>query len=206
MSEDLRQRILNVAVQSNIALGISLADRLGIFPALGKTGSEAAPAHYDAVAKEAGLKPRYTKELLALLACGDIITVTPDGDHFYMSPAAAEVLNSPIKDKGVSLCLFVPMHAQVFNPISEVFQLNGPLGMEYANYGDFYGTMDELSASLHKKHLVPDLVPLTGMKEALEAGISFLDPSRNQPSPAGMRRGYPRGFPPGDIPGDIPIF
>lgn len=175
MADEMRLRIKNAAVQGNIALGISLADRLGIFSALDKAGSETSPAHYEAVAKEAKLKPRYTKELLSLLSCGDIITVVPDGEHFYLNPAQAEVLNSTVKDTGVGMCLFLSLHAQAFHPISEVFQLSGPLGMEYANYDDFYSVMDEFSISLHKKHLISDLVPLTGMKEALESGISFLD-------------------------------
>ena len=35
--------------------------------------------------------------------------------------------------------------------------------------------MDQFSVTLHKKHLVPDLIPMTGMKEKLAKGLEFLD-------------------------------
>jgi ubiquinone/menaquinone biosynthesis C-methylase UbiE len=175
MADEIRNKLMTAAVQANIALGIALADRTNLFKALASVGSESAPAHYSDVAKYGNLKPRYTKELLALLACSDIIEVTPDGDHFYIKDAAKEVFTSEIKDKSLAFSTFVPLHAAVFDNIAEVMKSDGPLGMEYSNYGSFYGIMDQFSIVLHKKHLVPDLIPMTGMKEKLIEGIEFLD-------------------------------
>jgi ubiquinone/menaquinone biosynthesis C-methylase UbiE len=177
MADELRKKIMNCAVQANIALGIALADRLKLFEALAKVGTETSPAHFEEIAKAANLKPRYTKELLALLACSDIIQVMPNGEHFYIPKESEEVFSpsSEIKDKSLSLCSFVPLHASVFESIAKVIQKDGPLGMDYSNYTDFYGTMDQFSIALHKKHLIPDLIPMTGMKEKLIEGIQFLD-------------------------------
>jgi ubiquinone/menaquinone biosynthesis C-methylase UbiE len=175
MADEIRKKLMTAAVQANIALGIALADRTNLFKALASVSSESAPAHYSEIAKYGNLKPRYTKELLALLACSDIIEVTPDGDHFYIKDAAKEIFTSEIKDKSVAFSTFVPLHAAVFDNIAEVMKNEGPLGMDYSNYGSFYGIMDQFSIVLHKKHLVPDLIPMTGMKEKLIEGIEFLD-------------------------------
>jgi ubiquinone/menaquinone biosynthesis C-methylase UbiE len=175
MADELRKKLMTCAVQANIALGIALANKLNLFQALAATSNESSPAHYEEVAKYANLKPRYTKELLALLACSDIIEVTTDGEHFYIPEANREVFASEIKDKSLSLCSFVPVHATVFENIAEIIQKDGPLGMDYSNYGSFYGIMDQFSIALHKKHLIPDLIPMTGMKEKLSEGIEFLD-------------------------------
>ena len=118
---------------------MALADRLELFPALAAVGSESSPAHYTDVAVKASLKPRYTKELLALLACSEIIEVTPDGDHFFIPDSFLEVLAPKnIKDKAVSFCSIVPLFASVFDSIAEVYRKDGPLGMDYVNYGNFY--------------------------------------------------------------------
>lgn len=146
-----------------------------LFDAIVAAGSEEAPASFSAIAEKAGLKPRYTKELLGVLACGDIIEVTPDGEHFYIPKSNLEVFTSEEKEKSISLSSFIPLYAVVFHQIAEVFKKEGPLGMDYSNYGTFYNIMDEFSIALHKKHLVPDLIPMTGMKEKLENGIQFLD-------------------------------
>ena len=121
------------------------------------------------------MKPRYTKELLALLACSDVIEVTPDGDHFFIPEASLEVFTSEVKDKSLAFCSFTPLHANVFDSIADVMKKDGPLGMDYSNYGSFYGIMDTFSIALHKKHLIPDLIPMTGMKDKLLEGIQFLD-------------------------------
>ncbi|KAE9548268.1 hypothetical protein FO519_008516 [Halicephalobus sp. NKZ332] len=173
-ADDLRNKLMTAAIQGNLALSIALANHLKLFQAIIASGSEESPASYSSIASQAGLKPRYTKELLGVLACGDIIEVTSDGEHFYIPNFNLEVLSSQIKDKGLSLCSFIPLHAGVFNEIAEVFKKDGPLGMDYSSYNGFYKTV-ESATPLHKKHLVPDLVPMTGMKEKLENGIEFLD-------------------------------
>jgi ubiquinone/menaquinone biosynthesis C-methylase UbiE len=181
MSDELRKKLMNCAVQANIALGVALANRLNLFEAIAKVGTEKSPAHFEEIAKIANLKPRYTKELLAILACSEIIEVMQDGEHFYIPKESQEVLapisssEEEIKDKSLSLCSFVPLHASVFENIAKVIEKDGPLGMDYSNYSDFYGIMDQFSIALHKKHLIPDLIPLTGMKEKLIEGIQFLD-------------------------------
>lgn len=152
-----------------------MASNLKLFDAIIATGSEESPASYNAIADKAGLKPRYTKELLGILACGDIVEVTPDGEHFYIPKSNHEVFTSETKDKSLALCSFIPLHAAVFSDISAVIKKDGPLGMDYSSYGAFYNIMDEFSIALHKKHLIPDLIPMTGMKEKLESGIQFLD-------------------------------
>ncbi|KAE9545912.1 hypothetical protein FO519_010876, partial [Halicephalobus sp. NKZ332] len=83
-ADDLRNKLMTAAIQGNLALSVGLANHLDLFQAIIASGSEESPASYSSIASKAGLKPRYTKELLGVLACGDIIEVTSDGEHFYI--------------------------------------------------------------------------------------------------------------------------
>ncbi|VDN21321.1 unnamed protein product [Cylicostephanus goldi] len=72
-----------------ISASIALGNRLHLFEALAKVGSEQEPASAAQVAEECGCKERYVKEWLAVMGTADIITVTEEEkfyikeEHFY---------------------------------------------------------------------------------------------------------------------------
>ncbi|EPB74747.1 methyltransferase domain protein [Ancylostoma ceylanicum] len=70
------------------------------------------------------------------------------------------------------LSSFLPVFMRGYDKITEVFGKEGPLGLKYSDFSDFYVTMASFSEALHKKHLISDFIPALGsdMKERLENG------------------------------------
>lgn len=74
-----KKHLFTIAAYGQVSLAISLGSTAGLFKALAKVGSTAKPASAEAVAKEAGAKPRYVKEWLGCMACADVIEVDTSG-------------------------------------------------------------------------------------------------------------------------------
>uniref|UniRef100_A0A914CBT1 Methyltransferase domain-containing protein n=1 Tax=Acrobeloides nanus TaxID=290746 RepID=A0A914CBT1_9BILA len=175
MADELRQKLFGIASNGALSLTIALGVKLGIFDALAETGTNENPATSEQVAAKAGLKTRYVKEWLCAIACGGLIEVDESGEKFWISEETKGVLSGPNKEGPVLFHLMMPILGSIYGDISKVFEKNGPLGMNYSAYGEFYEIMNQMSHALHKQHLVPSLIPMIGMKEKLEKGIQVLD-------------------------------
>ncbi|KHJ81642.1 hypothetical protein OESDEN_18670 [Oesophagostomum dentatum] len=81
---------MQIRIDGLISAAIAVGNRLKLFDALAKVGSEENPASAAQVAKEADCKERYVKEWLAAMATGDIIRVTKD-EKFYIEKDRVEV-------------------------------------------------------------------------------------------------------------------
>uniref|UniRef100_A0A914EE27 Methyltransferase domain-containing protein n=1 Tax=Acrobeloides nanus TaxID=290746 RepID=A0A914EE27_9BILA len=175
MSENFVKQLDQIVAHGAISMSIALGDKLNLFETLASISSEENPATPDEVANKLNLKPRYVRELLCALACGEIIEVDKNGDKFWIKKEHQEIMIGPNKNKSFVKNSMFPSFGNVFHDIVGVFQKDGPYGMDYSSYTDFYETMSTLSQAYHKKTLVKDFIPMIGMKERLESGILVLD-------------------------------
>ncbi|VDM81309.1 unnamed protein product [Strongylus vulgaris] len=74
-----------------ISACIALGNRLHLFEALAKVGSEEKPASALDVADESGCKERYVREWLSVMATADIISVTEDEKFFIKNEHLAVI-------------------------------------------------------------------------------------------------------------------
>ncbi|EYC04221.1 hypothetical protein Y032_0089g2292 [Ancylostoma ceylanicum] len=160
--------IQQIGVDGILSASIALGNRLQLFQALAKVSSEETPATPAQVAEESGCKERYVKEWLSVMAAGDLITVTEDEKFFIKKEHIADLTGG----MNVIFQSFLPIFMKVYDQLSEVFKKEGPLGLNYSDYADFFIAMATFSESVHKKHLIPDLIPAFGsnIKERLEQG------------------------------------
>ncbi|KIH68962.1 methyltransferase domain protein [Ancylostoma duodenale] len=173
-----------IGVDGVLSAAIALGCRLKLFGALASVSSEEKPATPAQVAEASGCKERYVQEWLAVMGAGDVITVTKDEkyfipkEHIATSLAVRRSLQDLTGGVAVMLSSFLPVFMRGYDKISEVFGKDGPLGLRYSDFADFYVTMASFSEALHKKHLISDFIPALGpdMKERLkEGGMMCLD-------------------------------
>ncbi|EYC04217.1 hypothetical protein Y032_0089g2289 [Ancylostoma ceylanicum] len=157
-----------IGIDGVLSASIAVGNRLQLFHALAKVGSEDKPATPAQVAEESGCKERYVKEWLSVMATGDLITVTEDEKFFIKKENIADLTGGT----GVLFPSFLPIFMRVYDKLCQVFKKEGPLGLDYSEYTDFFNAIAAFSEAIHKEHLIPDLVPALGpnMKERLEQG------------------------------------
>ncbi|KAL6742351.1 hypothetical protein Aduo_015508 [Ancylostoma duodenale] len=165
---DFQKRLFQIGVDGVLSAAIALGSRLKLFDALAKVGSEDKPATAAQVAEKSGCKERYVQEWLSVMVAGDVITVTEDEKFFIPKEHIADLTGGV----GIVLSFFLPVFMRGYDKISEVFKKDGPLGLKYSDFVDFYITMATFSEALHRKHLISDFIPPLGpdIKERLEKG------------------------------------
>ncbi|EPB74748.1 methyltransferase domain protein [Ancylostoma ceylanicum] len=99
---DFQKRLMQIGIDGVLSASIAVGNRLQLFHALAKVGSEDKPATPAQVAEESGCKERYVKEWLSVMATGDLITVTEDEKFFIKKENIAERL-----EQGGMMCLDV---------------------------------------------------------------------------------------------------
>ncbi|CEF68728.1 Winged helix-turn-helix DNA-binding domain and Methyltransferase domain-containing protein [Strongyloides ratti] len=169
VSKDFGDQLAMMASMSMVSMSIALALELKMFPILGSISSEKCPATAEEVALKGNYKPRYIQELLSALACGNIIEVTNCGKKFWITEDKKPYLVNPTSTPAMTIFPEIPIFGKVFNEIKEVCKKDGPLGMQYSSYENFYANMSAFSESLHKEHLKPNIVPLSEMDKKLES-------------------------------------
>ncbi|GMR59871.1 hypothetical protein PMAYCL1PPCAC_30066, partial [Pristionchus mayeri] len=147
---------------------IALGKKLGLFEALAEVASESSPADAKTIAEKAGCKERYVREWLAVLSCAGFIEVTPD-EKFWLTHEAKHEF-SGMNNFVVAQMSFLPSVVKTFTELTEAFKKEGPYGLEYSQFSDFYSSMDIMTRVMHDAHLISKYFPLIGMSERLEAG------------------------------------
>uniref|UniRef100_A0A0N5B859 Methyltranfer_dom domain-containing protein n=1 Tax=Strongyloides papillosus TaxID=174720 RepID=A0A0N5B859_STREA len=169
IKKDFNDNLSIMGSMSMVSMTIALASELKVFNALAAVSSKDHPATAEEVALKGNYKPRYIQELLSTLACGDIIEVTDCGKKFWMIDEKKDILTNPTANPAMTIFPEIPVFGKIYNDIKEVCKKDGPLGMQYSAYENFYANMAAFSESLHKKYLESKIVPLSGMKEKLES-------------------------------------
>ncbi|VDK64035.1 unnamed protein product, partial [Cylicostephanus goldi] len=118
---------------------------------------------------------RYVREWLAVVGVNDIITVTEDEKFYIKKENVPDLTNETFS---IQVNCFLPIFMKAYDKMANVFTKEGPLGLAYSDFADFYDAMATLSEVLHKKHLISGFIPAlgSGLKERLEkGGVQCLD-------------------------------
>jgi ubiquinone/menaquinone biosynthesis C-methylase UbiE len=167
-------QVLNLGAL-NLALGMGY--KLGLFEALAEF---MAPASSEAIAEKAGVSPRYLREWLGVVACGQVVEVSRDaqgGEAYLLPPEHAACL---LRGSGLNLGVYtqeIPLLTRCAQQAVERGFASGQ-GVDWANYPDFTGFMAELADAKHKDTLVKAFLPSVDngrMIERLEQGIKVCD-------------------------------
>ncbi|KHJ93003.1 methyltransferase domain protein [Oesophagostomum dentatum] len=151
-----------------ISACIALGNRLHLFDALAKVGSEEKPATAAQVAEESGCKERYVREWLAVMATSDIISVTED-EKFFIKKEHIEDLTS---STGVVSHSFLPAFLKPYEKVCSVFKKDGPYGIHHTDIApEFHDIMAKFSEARHKKYFITDFVPALGADIKASFGI-----------------------------------
>uniref|UniRef100_A0A0M3JLP8 Methyltransf_11 domain-containing protein n=1 Tax=Anisakis simplex TaxID=6269 RepID=A0A0M3JLP8_ANISI len=105
---------------------------------------------------------------LGLMACSDIVEVDETGEKFWIKKERIPLMTGDTMSKMFVYLQHLPMVGKVYSQLSEVMRIDGPLGLDNDVFDDFHLRMSAFSEVRHKKFLINDYLPLTGMKEKLE--------------------------------------
>ncbi|CAJ0587443.1 unnamed protein product, partial [Mesorhabditis spiculigera] len=144
MASEYDQMLLTYLSGGMVSLALTLGRRLGLLEAFCALGSPEKHTTAEAVAEKANCKPRYVREWMACLAC-------------------AGIFQSLLNSSWIANMAFVPLFADVREQLEEAFRADNPrLGMDYANYQQFYSLMAACSQTRHREYLIPKVVPDLG--------------------------------------------
>ncbi|XGW05639.1 hypothetical protein V3C99_016191 [Haemonchus contortus] len=165
---EFQKQLQNICISGMISASIALGSRLHLFEALASVGSAENPATPKQVAEKAGCKERYVKEWLSAMATGKVIEVNKD-EKFWIPKENVEDLTCGLD---VQFNQFLPLLLGPYNKVCDVFRTEGPLGLTYEDFTDFYETQSSVSEAYHKKHFISDLIPALGadLPERLDKG------------------------------------
>lgn len=163
---DFEKTLSNHATSGMLSMMMCVGDDLKLFDALAKIGSRASPATPKAVADSLKLKPRYVKEWLCCMAAGDIIEMNEAGEGFWIPDEHKPFLCYGSPSMGFQK--LVPLFSPILPKVTETFRAEGPLGVPITMYDNFHKVIEDMSRSLLQKHLIADLLPLSGMNDRLK--------------------------------------
>jgi 2-polyprenyl-3-methyl-5-hydroxy-6-metoxy-1,4-benzoquinol methylase len=159
----------------NVALGLGY--RLGLFEAL---DAFQAPASLSQIAEATSLDPRYVREWLGVVACGDIVEVHGAGEdeRFSLPPAHGDVLcrRAGTANLGVYTQELPLLTESALSRVRDGFRSGE--GLDYACYEEFFAFMGELADAKHERTLVDGFLPSVAegaIVAQLEAGARACD-------------------------------
>jgi ubiquinone/menaquinone biosynthesis C-methylase UbiE len=132
------------------------------------------PSTSDEIAKAAALHERYEREWLGAMVTGGIIEFDSSNGTYVLPPEHAVLITNAAGARNMArFTQYIPMLAEVEADIIESFRQGG--GVLYAKYPRFQALMAESSGLRFDHLLLEKVMPLTGLREALERGIEVLD-------------------------------
>ncbi len=153
-----------------LALMTSLGRQTGLFEKM----AQLPPSTSEKIAEAAGLEERYVREWLGAMATGGVVEYTARDKTYVLPPEHAALITSAAGPRNMARFMqYIPMLAEVEADIITCFRNGG--GVPYAKYPRIQNLMAESSALRFDHLLVNQIVPLTGLKDALQRGIEVLD-------------------------------
>lgn len=155
-----------------VGLVCALGDRLGLFRVLAVSG----PVTSGELAERAGIRERYAREWLSVLACAGYVEYDPESGSFSLPPEHAAVLaweGSPMFLGGGLQQL--PALAARLDDLARAFREGG--GVPQAAYGeDLREGMERMSGTWFDNLLAQAWIPaVPGLREKLEGGARVAD-------------------------------
>ncbi len=182
----------------NLAMGIGV--RLGIFEVLDRLER---PETVAAIAREAGLSPRYLKEWLGIMACGGVVDLVEDNgeENFFLPGEHGDLLAKRAASGNLGIyAQEIPLLTRLaMEPVEKGFRTGQ--GVSYQNYQEFAEFMRGLSDAKHRSALVDNFLPMVNsgrLVKLLESGISVCDLGCGQ---GVASREMARAFPASDFTG-----
>ncbi len=170
-AEAFAGRFLEALNHGALCLMASIGHRTGLFDVM----SRLPPSTAEAIAREAGLNPRYVREWLGAMVTGGVVDIDPKG-LLYELPAehAAALTRAFAADNMAVYSQYIALLGGVEDEIVECFRNGG--GVPYARFPRFHAVMAEDSGQSVLSSLESHILPLvSGLAGRLEKGIRVLD-------------------------------
>ena len=164
-------RVFDMLSSASVALMTSVGHRVGLFDTMAGRG----PSTSQQVADAAGLQERYVREWLGAMTTGGVVHHDAESDTYHLPAEHAAVLTRAAgPDNLANLMQFVPLLAQVEEPIVDCFRTGG--GVPYSAFERFHAVMAEQSAATNDAALVDAILPLVpDLPDQLRRGIRVAD-------------------------------
>jgi len=139
------------------------------------------PCTSEAIAQEAGLSPRYVKEWLGIMVCGNIIErVDSDAgyDLFFLPREHADLITRRAGHQNLGVYTQeIPLLTEcALEPVIEAFSSGD--GVAYHHYPKFQRFMTQLANAKHQRMLVDSFLPSVDegrLVQAMQSGIRVCD-------------------------------
>ena len=172
-------KLADILNYSALNLALAIGYRTGLFDVMDTFD---APQPLGAIARKAGLDPRYVKEWLGVMVSGEIVELSPaedDGeDCYYLPQAHADFItrragnsNLGVYTQEIPLLTTSAMEAVIHN-----FTTGD--GVSYDHYPEFQSFMSELADAKHRQVLVDKFLPAVDggrVIEQMRSGIRVCD-------------------------------
>ncbi|KAB2899779.1 MAG: class I SAM-dependent methyltransferase [Kofleriaceae bacterium] len=169
-AEAFQGRLGSLLNDSFLALLISVGHRTGLFDRM----CELPPSSSETIARAAGLHERYVREWLAAMVTGRIVDYDGARRTYQLPAEHARLLTRAAKGDNLAVITqIVGELGKVEDDIVHCFRAGG--GVPYERYHRFHELQAELTAPVFDATLIDAVLPMTGMLDALRAGISVLD-------------------------------
>ncbi len=163
------ERVIGILNDGSICILAGIGHELGLFETL----AGLPPATSVQIADAAGLDERYVREWLGGMVTGGFIGFVPADGTYYIRPDHAPFLTGTGPDNLARVMRYIPLLGEVTPKVVERFRTGG--GLSYDDYPGFHDLQAADSASVNDASLIDTIVPLTGVVDRLEAGITVAD-------------------------------
>jgi len=181
MTEEVKsfqEKMITILNYGSLNLAIGLGYRVGLFDVM---DAENRPRTAAEIATAANLAPRYVREWLGVMVCGDIVELIPGDDgqpRFLLPEAHGDLLarRSGNDNLGVYTQEIPLLTASAMEPIVQGF-FSGE-GVSYGHYPKFHDFMAQLGDAKHHQVLVDVFLPSVDdgrLVRELQRGIDVCD-------------------------------
>ena len=166
-----QEYMVDIINKGSLSLMLSIGHRLGLFD----TMVSLSPSTSKQIAIASNLNERYTREWLAAMVVGKIVTYDPSNDLYFLPKEKADLLTRNTKLYNFAASMqWIPILGHVEDEIVHCFKKGG--GIPYSLYKRFHEVMEEESAQTVLSGLFEFIIPLVlGLEDRLKRGINVLD-------------------------------
>jgi len=177
-AQTFADKMVDILNYGSLNLAMGLGYRAGLFDIMDDL---ARPCSVAEICAPANLSPRYVKEWLGVMVCGDIVELAAGDDgepRFFLPKAHGDLLarRAGSGNLGVYTQEIPLLTASVMEPVFDRF-FSGD-GIAYEQYPDFHDFMAQLGDAKHRQVLVDVFLPSVDdgrLVAALRKGIDVCD-------------------------------
>ena len=171
-------RLVEILNMGALNAALAIGYKNGLFEAMDSLEN---PSNCSTIAAVAGCHPRYVKEWLSVMVCGDIVSLTAkegEEDLFFLPRELGDLLcqRAGAGNLGVYMQEIPLLTSLALPQVSAAFKTGNGVG--YKNYEEFYDFMTELSVGKHQRTLCSTFLPSVDdgrLETLLKEGIRVCD-------------------------------